>query len=330
MAVRFAKTHMTPCGIAPADETRALQVVELCGRTAYKSEDRITENSAEAFVLMLKGRGHLSVLEHGNAVLVLEDNDARLPLRDFLNGLQDRLGPRCAWHRFVFDSVHRRAVVGGNLRGWIETLRFLYAADPEYADFFAHHLHLTHPKLFDASPNPPERFSYRVVLLGEDDQLDMLRRDESTDLPRFIFKIVCDRGITHEIVRHRVLSFTQESTRYVNYDNKGMTLILPEELEPFYDDASETLRTDFPRAALWMERAETIFRWYREDLAAGLRPEIARDILPNLLKSEIFVSGNWSGWKHFIELRDSKAAHPRIRFLAGQIRTWFDSAGLRA
>ena len=67
----------------------------------------------------------------------------------------------------------------------------------------------------------------------------------------------------------------------------------------------ESLAPDDLLAGEWRKRAELLFHWYREDLARGLRPEIARDILPNLLKSEIFVSGRWSGWKHFILLRDS-------------------------
>ena len=158
--------------------------------------------------------------------------------------------------------------------------------------------------------------------------MEALRRDPWSDLPVFVFKFICDRGITHEVVRHRVFSFTQESTRYVNYQNRGMTLILPEELHPFYDfEKMEFMRGD-PLVDAWRSRALTLFQWYQEDLGRGLKPEIARDILPNLLKSEIFVSGRWSGWKHFIELRDSPKAHPRIRYVARETRKYFDSIGM--
>jgi len=61
----------------------------------------------------------------------------------------------------------------------------------------------------------------------------------------------------------------------------------------------------------------------------GLRPEIARDILPNLLKSEIFVSGRWSGWEHFIRLRESKQAYPRLRVIAQKARKYFESIDLK-
>ncbi len=75
--------------------------------------------------------------------------------------------------------------------------------------------------------------------MPEEEQLALLRKDPASDLPVFIFKFVCDRGITHEVVRHRVFSFTQESTRYVNYKNKGMVLILPEEIQDSYDSLEE-------------------------------------------------------------------------------------------
>ena len=130
------------------------------------------------------------------------------------------------------------------------------------------------------------------------------------------------------MVRHRVLSFTQESPRYVNYQNRGMTLILPEELRVFYDPATELFVTDHPLVQSWTQRAETLYAWYQDDLKRGLKPQIARDILPNLLKSDIFVSGRWSGWTHFIGLRDSSQAHPRIRDIAREVRTHFETLGL--
>jgi thymidylate synthase (FAD) len=108
-----------------------------------------------------------------------------------------------------------------------------------------------------------------------------------------------------------------------------MTLILPEELQPFYDASREAFSESNPAVEEWRRRAETIFDWYQDDVGRGLRPEIARDILPNLLKSEVFVSGRWSGWEHFIRLRDSKQAHPRIRVIAQEVRQYFESVGLR-
>ncbi len=80
MSVQFVKSSVSAFGLAPADENRALRLVELCGRTAYKSEEKITEDSAKKFVLMLKSHGHLSVLEHSNIVLKVEkDPAAQIP-----------------------------------------------------------------------------------------------------------------------------------------------------------------------------------------------------------------------------------------------------------
>jgi thymidylate synthase (FAD) len=169
---------------------------------------------------------------------------------------------------------------------------------------------------------------YPVHLMSESEQVALLRKDPASDLPMFLFKLVCDRGITHEVVRHRVFSFTQESTRYVNYRDRGMTLILPEELEAHFDRDSGQLQTGSPLAQAWLKRAEQLYGWYEDDVGRGLKPQIARDILPNLLKSELFVTGRWSGWRHFIVLRESSAAHPRIRWIARAVRQYFESIGL--
>jgi thymidylate synthase ThyX len=322
--------------MAPAGEGEALKLVEICGRTAYKSEDKITEDSAKSFVLMLKKHGHLSVLEHSNIVFQVETgertDDAANWLAAAANALVRDLQERNAYHRIYRYS--ERSVepagfaVAGNFRAWIETLPFLQVRRRDQYRFLEQSLGQFYPTIFPQGPQAAVDPALTVSVLDADRQLALLKQDPASDLPVFVFKIVCDRGITHEIVRHRVFSFTQESTRYVNYKNKGMTLILPEELEPFFDDAGHCLDPQHPLVETWRQRAASIFQWYQDDLGRGRRPEIARDILPNLLKSEIFVSGRWSGWRHFIALRDSKQAHPRIRRIARQVREYFESIGL--
>jgi len=338
MEIRFQKSEVFPQGMAPSDEKRLLQVVEICGRTAYKSEDKITDDSAKAFVLMLKKHGHLSVLEHSNIVLNLEalpvanTPKANLPSdNELFEMLIKTLKERNAYHR-VFP-LHPPAAGGvaiaANLRGWIETLRYLKASSRDLHQLFSASLSEFYPALFQPEGSISEGSGLQVSLMPEEEQLALLRKDAASDLPVFIFKFICDRGITHEVVRHRVFSFTQESTRYVNYKNKGMILILPEEIEDCYDSVQEQFVDHNPTVQQWINRAEILFDWYRDDLNRGLRPEIARDILPNLLKSEIYVSGRWSGWRHFIQLRDSQQAHPRIRILAREVRGYFESLGLR-
>jgi flavin-dependent thymidylate synthase len=338
MTVQFIKSGVFPQGLAPAEEAEALKVVEICGRTAYKSEDRITEDSARSFVLTLKKLGHLSVLEHSNIALRVAADPAR-PVASGAGAGQAmwrellvRLGERNGFHRIfpLSGGAGDEFAIAGNFRSWVETVAFLQTAHPGYHQFFSTHLQRFYPSLFAAPASPTDQWPQRVSLLNAEQQLAILRQDPASDLPVFVFKFICDRGITHEVVRHRVFSFTQESTRYVNYQDRGMTLILPEELHPFYDFERGAFREHNPLVGTWLSRAITLFEWYQEDLRRGLKPEIARDILPNLLKSEIFVSGRWSGWKHFIELRDSKKAHPRIRAAAREVREYFDALNLRA
>ncbi len=119
-------------------------------------------------------------------------------------------------------------------------------------------------------------------------------------------RFICDRGVTHEMVRHRIASFSQESTRYCNYsqDKFGneLTFIKP----CFWEDGSENMR-------LWEEAMQNIEDTYNKMIAAGAKPEEARSILPNSLKTEIVVTMNMREWRHYFKLRTSPAAHPQIR-----------------
>jgi thymidylate synthase (FAD) len=334
MSVRFVKSSVAAFGAAPADESAALRLIELCGRTAYKSEDKITEDSAKKFVLMLKSHGHLSVLEHSNAVLKIQ-NDPAAPAGTegaaiTFERMLEALGQRLSFHRLYRLGSGEGFLMAGNFRAWLDTLDCL-KEDGGLRDFLLRSLGGFFPSIFPGQQalGQEQLRVCRASLVDAREQLELLKSGLSLDLPVFVFKFVCDRGITHEVVRHRVFSFTQESTRYVNYGNRGMVLILPEELYGCFDEQKGELTTDKdPLADRWLKRAQTLFGWYGEDLGRGLRPEIARDILPNLLKSELFVSGRWSGWKHFITLRDSSQAHPRIRFIAQEVRRYFEGLGL--
>ena len=174
----------------PIDGAEMLKRIEKAGRTCYKSEDRITEESAENFVRMLIERGHESVLEH--------------------------------------ESI---------------TVRF-----------------------------------------------------------------VCDRGISHEIVRHRLASYSQESTRYCNYGNdrfgSELTFIKPcffKEKKGAYCSWYNSM--DFAECA------------YFDMLDDGCTPQEARSVLPSSIKTEVVMTANLREWRHFLKLRTAKAAHPQMREL---------------
>jgi thymidylate synthase (FAD) len=172
----------------PINGNDILSSIEKAGRTAYKSEDKITSNSAKEFVKMINSQGHYSVIEH----------------------------------QFV-------------------TVR-----------------------------------------------------------------VICDRGITHEIVRHRLASYTQESTRYCNYMKgkfgKELTIIKP----CFWDENDDKYK-------VWKKAMSSAENAYNELIILGASPQEARSVLPNSLKTEIVITMNLREWKHFFKLRTSDAAHPQMK-----------------
>ena len=172
------------------DGAEILKHIEKAGRTCYKSEDRITDESAKSFVRMLIERGHESVLEHASI-----------------------------------------------------TVRF-----------------------------------------------------------------VCDRGISHEIVRHRLASYSQESTRYCNYSGdrfgSGLTVI-----KPYF------LKEKTGAYTSWITAMFVAEKEYFAMLNWGCTPQQARSVLPNSIKTEIVMTANLREWRHFLKLRTAKAAHPQMREL---------------
>lgn len=113
--------------------------------------------------------------------------------------------------------------------------------------------------------------------------------------------MLVDRGITHEVVRHRLFAFTQESTRFVNYEKK----MPPSFIEPEF-------KTPTARRC-WQDSIEEAEQNYRQLLADGETPQIARSVFPNALASRIIVTGNLRNWRHFLLMRTTKEAHPQMR-----------------
>lgn len=116
-------------------------------------------------------------------------------------------------------------------------------------------------------------------------------------------RFTTDRGISHEIVRHRLASYAQVSTRYVNYSNKEMGFVEPLGLSPIQRE-------------LWMKACVFSEVSYHLSRDAGCAPQVARDVLPTCLATEIVMKCNFREWRHFISLRGAPAAHPKIRVLA--------------
>lgn len=119
-------------------------------------------------------------------------------------------------------------------------------------------------------------------------------------------KIICDRGVSHELVRHRVASYSQESTRYCNYGSdkfgKEITVIAPS----FFNNKPIL----YKRWAYAMQKAEVS---YFKLLEMGATPQEARGVLPNSLKTEVIITANMREWRHIFKLRCDNAAHPQMR-----------------
>ncbi len=119
-------------------------------------------------------------------------------------------------------------------------------------------------------------------------------------------RLICDRGISHEVVRHRLCSFSQESTRYANYSKEkfGHEITV---IRPFYFPAGSKEYKTWEESMLASEKA------YFSLLNHGAKPQEARSVLPNSLKTDIVVTANIREWRHIFKLRCSRASHPQIR-----------------
>ncbi len=118
-------------------------------------------------------------------------------------------------------------------------------------------------------------------------------------------RFITNRGVTHELVRHRLCAFSQESTRYVKYDKGNMEFI-----EPIWWNEWGEKQQDF-----WLSSIKNSELMYVNLMESGAKAEQAREVLPNSLKTEIVVTANLRNWRHIFNLRCNKKAHPQIRQL---------------
>lgn len=138
---------------------------------------------------------------------------------------------------------------------------------------------------------------------------------------------VVDRGITHEWVRHRLFAYTQESTRFVNYEKK----LPPSFIEPpgLTDDALKAGNGEAVELSTreeWRHAIHTLERVYRRLIARGVAPQIARSVFPNALASKLVVTGNLRAWRHFFVMRTTKEAHPQMREVTIPLLAQFKAA----
>ena len=280
------------------------KAIERAGRICYRSENKIIEDSAKPFVDRITNSGHTSVLEHGTVYLqfswvgaVCHQCNQTAPNK-LLDRYCDNKYSIVKYHgNDVYVTTNLRVLVENN---WLDDLKYIC--------------------------EPTEYHAKRVTV-----------------------KFVCDRGVSHEFVRHRVFSFAQESQRYCNYskDKFGneLTFIKPCWLDMRdTDEGREVTRNwnfdildgcsiiaeegEFDDARdVFLTSLNVAEHCYLELLQKGWKPQQARAVLPNALKTELVMTGFVSDWKHFFELRCAPNAHPQALELAIPLREEFIKRG---
>lgn len=257
--------------------------IERAGRVCYKSEDKITEDSAKDFVDRMIKLGHGAMLEHGTIYLII---DCSGRLLDVANKYVNNKYSEWTLHP---DGVHYCITTNYRVllqNGWLDDLQYLC--------------------------EPTEYHEKRVTI-----------------------HFVCDRGVSHEFVRHRVFSFAQESTRYCNYSKdkfQGVTYIQPPWLDGDISNEDGSKFNDV-YTDIYLHTLTTAENAYLDLLKqwdnkvpdkrfkSGYKnnpwtPQQARAVLPNSLKTELVMTGFASDWEPFFKLRDAGSAHPQARELA--------------
>ena len=282
--------------IEPRDEQRGgMAIIERAGRICYKSEDKVTDNSAEAFVTGLIRRSHLAMLEHGDIIFYCDDYHILDNVADALRFIRYTTG-KAPMLNMTF--VNRRPIISGNVRAWRELLM----SNSTAALYFTGKIDriYTADILCDAE-------------IIDDPRIRQIRYADLTDgieqqaHRRMSVRFIVDRGVSHEFVRHRVMSFAQESTRYCNYsqdrfDNE-VTVIAPCYLLP----GTEPYIT-------WENACKDAEKHYFEMLDLGLQAQEARAVLPHSVKTELMMTGTLAHWQHFFDLRARQLtgkAHPQ-------------------
>lgn len=269
----------------PAGLEGVYKQIERVGRVCYKSEDKITEDSAKPFADRMIKSGHGAMLEHGTVYLK------------------------------VFNVIENSELIDKYKSN-------KYSVVKEGTEVYNCHGDILYGSCKCITTN------YRVLVEnGWLDDLKYICKPTESHEKRITVHFVCDRGVSHEFVRHRVMSFAQESTRYCNYskDKFGneLTFIIPcwiKDLEEkSYLAHAEYHHTKEDASKQWYDVCMNSEFVYEDLIRLGWKPQEARAVLPNSLKTELVVTGFVSDWNHFFDLRargTTGAPHPQAKELA--------------
>ena len=294
--------------------------VELAGRTAYHSLDKITPTSAKDFVDRMIKSKHGAALEHGTVYLYLEVNPENglkkfdYPLAKFtaLYNWSDVVGDICARYRTNhYSKVTSNVETSKTDTGAVRTVFKYYITS-----------------------------NYRVIIEnGWQDDLQFICSPTEFHEKRYTMRFTCSRAIANELIRHRIMSFLQESTRYINYSkerNGGeITFIIPswfgwEEQTVIKGDFEKSGSGSFDSGA-WINSLLESESTYKYLLKEGWTPQQARDVLPNATKTELIMTGFSSDWRFLMDLRlfeKTGKVHPDMLDLMQKAQKAMQEAGI--
>ena len=283
-------------------ESDPFKKIERVGRTCYKSEDKITEDSARKFYRGLVNRQHTAMVEHATFVFQIHDGRVYFDLASHANPF------------LHYTDVKGRYLVSGNLRALneseeIDLLYALYCIDEE----------LVYNK--DYVPLLMNYFPLCAITPVDITKLKDVTKEEFNAHAYFTFLFTTDRGVSHEMVRHRPASYAQESTRYCNYvkEQFGGELTF---IEPTgWNDLPDTVKNCY--ISSW----DSVEDDYMCLIDHGQTPQQARAVLPNALKTEIIMTACAGEFEHFFDLRSrgtTGAPHPDIKTVADMALTLYE------
>lgn len=269
--------------------------IEYCARIAYRSNSQITDTSYKnLFQILLKG-GHESVLEHAwiSSCYTIED-----PLT----------------YSNLFNSYHDKntGYIYANIRAWRDYFKNLFSDNECYSVPFVT-IYNAYKSLALFKHYLPELFT-DINVLNSNNTYSKIDKDIENDIKCDInnkvykildntkiltYKFVTNRAIANELERHRVFSFTQESTRYVNFNKKPISVIAPLGISnSVYDE--------------WLQSVSSSLESYKKCIDNGASPQQARDVLPLCLETTLVMTGTINQWSKMVKLRTQKDCHPQI------------------
>lgn len=286
------------------------EFIEKVGRTCYKSEDKITEGSAEKFVNALVKRQHWAMLEHETLYLIMSESF----MDEFMFDMD------CECERLTYFNITREKdvnILSGSFRSFHDLFEKGYLSNA--LNFIKTGMQLSFPIVFGkctyaCNVHYPEG---SCVLYTRQEFIDAFENEPDILFHHLThtFLFVCDRGVTHEFVRHRPASYAQESTRYCNYvkDQFGNEITV---IEPCFWGVGSTIQL----YKEWFDQCMSAEKSYFRLINMGATPQEARSVLPNSLKTEIIITATESEWQHIVNLRylgTTGAPHPQMKEAMG-------------